>query len=57
MMRCYVDVQPLGLRKNPQTGTQTLDGEIEQVPSEVVGLFGGGGWTRTSDLRIMRPSL
>jgi len=37
--------------------TQTLDHEIEQVPSEVIGLIGGGGWTRTSDLRIMRPSL
>jgi hypothetical protein len=24
---------------------------------DVVDLFGGGGWTRTSDLRIMRPSL
>ena len=27
------------------------------IPSEVVDLTGGGGWTRTSDLRIMRPSL
>jgi hypothetical protein len=24
---------------------------------DVDDLFGGGGWTRTSDLRIMRPSL
>jgi len=30
--------------------------EIEHGPSEVVDLIGGGGWTRTSDLRIMsRP--
>ena len=28
-----------------------------ELPSDVVDLFGGGGWTRTSDLRIMRPSL
>ena len=29
----------------------------EIVPSEVVDLIGGGGWTRTNDLGIMRPSL
>jgi integrase len=27
------------------------------ISPEVVDLVGGGGWTRTSDLRIMRPSL
>jgi integrase len=27
------------------------------ISSEVADLVGGGGWTRTSDLRIMRPSL
>ncbi len=27
------------------------------IPSDVIDLNGGGGWTRTSDLRIMRPSL
>ena len=27
------------------------------VFSQVVEEFGGGGWTRTNDLRIMRPSL
>jgi Phage integrase family len=37
--------------------TQTPDHEIEQIPAEIVDLIGGGGWTRTSDLRIMRPSL
>ena len=26
-------------------------------PSEVADLVGGGAWTRTTDLRIMRPSL
>ena len=30
---------------------------IAQIPPQVVDLVGGGGWTRTSDLRIMRPSL
>jgi hypothetical protein len=28
-----------------------------EIPSEVADLIGGGGWTRTNDLRIMRPSL
>ena len=37
--------------------TQTPDHEIEQIPAEVVDLIGGGGRTRTCDLRIMRPSL
>jgi integrase len=37
--------------------TQTPDHEIEQVPLEVIDLIGGGGRTRTCDLRIMRPSL
>jgi integrase len=27
------------------------------IPAEVADLIGGGGWTRTNDLRIMRPSL
>ena len=42
-----------------QSATQTqpaLEDETE-IPPEVVDLIGGGGWTRTSDLRIMRPSL
>ncbi len=56
----YVDRLDVRLTEMPQTSanrTQTLDQEIEQVPSEVIDLIGGGGWTRTSDLRIMRPSL
>ncbi len=28
-----------------------------EIPSEVIDLIGGGAWTRTTDLRIMRPSL
>jgi integrase len=27
------------------------------IPAEVTDLIGGGAWTRTTDLRIMRPSL
>jgi integrase len=27
------------------------------IPPEALDLIGGGGWTRTNDLRIMRPSL
>jgi hypothetical protein len=30
--------------------------EVE-IPSDIVDLIGGGGRTRTYDLRIMRPSL
>ena len=26
-----------------------------QIPTEVIDLIGGGGWTRTNDLRIMSP--
>ena len=28
-----------------------------RIASYLLGKFGGGGWTRTNDLRIMRPSL
>ena len=28
-----------------------------EIPAKLIDLIGGGGWTRTSDLRIMRPSL
>ena len=27
------------------------------IPPELADLIGGGEWTRTTDLRIMRPSL
>jgi hypothetical protein len=49
-----------GLTETPQRSanrTLTLDHESEQVPAEVIDLLGGGGRTRTYDLRIMRPSL
>ena len=38
-------------------GTHQPKDELGQELAEVVGLIGGGGWTRTNDLRIMRPSL
>jgi hypothetical protein len=43
----------------PQNATQAQLPENREtgIPAEVVDLIGGGGWTRTNDLRIMRPSL
>ena len=42
-----------------QNATQAQPAETveQEIPSEVPDLIGGGGWTRTNDLRIMRPSL
>jgi Phage integrase family len=41
-----------------QSATQTQPGleEETEIPAEVADLIGGGGWTRTSDLRIMSRS-
>ena len=39
------------------TPAQPNLGRREEVPPEVIDLIGGGGRTRTYDLRIMRPSL
>ena len=44
------------LRQNA-TPAQLRPSEETEIPAEVADLIGGGGWTRTSDLRIMRPSL
>jgi integrase len=38
-------------------GTHQAEESETEIPSEVIDLIGGGGWTRTNDLRIMRPSL
>jgi hypothetical protein len=47
-------------KTNPQLSAtqaqQAKDGETG-IPSEAADLIGGGEWTRTTDLRIMRPSL
>jgi integrase len=39
------------------TQAQLPDESETDIPSEVADLIGGGAWTRTTDLRIMRPSL
>jgi len=43
----------------PQSAPPAQQGEMEVPPdlAQVVEGIGGGGWTRTNDLRIMRPSL
>jgi integrase len=38
-------------------GAHQAQNEPEPEIAEVADLIGGGGWTRTNDLRIMRPSL
>jgi integrase len=38
-------------------GTHQAENAVESIPPEVADLVGGGGRTRTYDLRIMRPSL
>jgi integrase len=38
-------------------GTHQAENTVESIPPELVDLIGGGGRTRTYDLRIMRPSL
>ena len=47
-------------KTSPQeSATPAQPGEMEVPPDllQIVEGFGGGGWTRTNDLRIMRPSL
>src|SRR5579864_2568905 len=41
------------------SATPAPQGEMEVPPDplQIADLTGGGGWTRTNDLRIMRPSL
>ncbi len=61
---CFVDrldeVSPEKAETTPQqSATPAQQGEMEVPPDllQVADLTGGGGWTRTNDLRIMRPSL
>jgi hypothetical protein len=44
------------LQQNATQAQQPEESETE-IPPEVADLNGGGAWTRTTDLRIMRPSL
>jgi integrase len=43
----------------PQNATPAQQPENckSEIPAELIDLIGGGAWTRTTDLRIMRPSL
>lgn len=43
--------------KPSATPAQPRENAETEIPFEVVDLIGGGAWTRTTDLRIMRPSL
>ena len=40
-----------------KTGPHQAEITVESISPELVDLIGGGGRTRTYDLRIMRPSL
>ena len=44
---------------SPEKDEKQKQREMEIPPDlmQIVEGFGGGGWTRTNDLRIMRPSL
>ncbi|MCU1297373.1 MAG: putative Phage integrase, partial [Acidobacteriaceae bacterium] len=46
--------QPQAKHANP---AQMAKDSETRIPAEVADLIGGGAWTRTTDLRIMRPSL
>jgi integrase len=61
---CFVDrldeVLEQEEKTTPQqnaTPAQPAEAADSEISTEAVGLIGGGGWTRTNDLRIMRPSL
>ena len=53
----YVDCLDVKSEKKPQAPAQPRQQVETEIPLEVVDLIGGGEWTRTTDLRIMRPSL
>jgi hypothetical protein len=53
----YVDCLDVKSEKKPQAPAQPRPQVETEIPLEVVDLIGGGGWTRTNDLRIMsRPA-
>ena len=51
-----LDVLPEAVQQNA-TPAQPAEKSEAEKPAEVIEEFGGGVWTRTTDLRIMRPSL
>lgn len=60
----FVDRLDAVLTEKTETSPQQSATPAQQSPqreteisSEVADLVGGGAWTRTTDLRIMRPSL
>jgi len=50
----YVDCLDVKSEKKPPAPAQPRQQVETEIPLEVVDLIGGGGWTRTNDLRIMR---
>ncbi len=54
--RLDVDENREGQHQNATQAQPALQRETD-IPSELLDLIGGGGRTRTYDLRIMRPSL
>jgi len=60
----YVDrLDPKPTKKSPskpqQSATPAQPSEYDEtaIPAHVTDLIGGGGWSRTNDLRVMSPSL
>ena len=51
------EVKPETSWQQSATPAQLPQARETVVPPEVADLIGGGEWTRTTDLRIMRPSL
>jgi hypothetical protein len=49
--------EPKTIRQQSATPAQPGEGDVSPDVLQVVEGIGGGGWTRTNDLRIMRPSL
>ena len=54
------EVPPEPAETTPQQSARPAQPEKMELPPDLVQVveeIGGGGWTRTNDLRIMRPSL
>jgi hypothetical protein len=61
---CHVDSLDAAVTQEQKTTPQQSATSAQlpeltkaEIPPEAVDFVGGGGWTRTNDLRIMRPSL
>src|SRR5579864_8041228 len=51
------DPGPTGRNEPPRLLRNKAKWRFPPDPLQIADLTGGGGWTRTNDLRIMRPSL